>query len=116
MGRSLAGFASDITAVEDKTFKLVLTEPVGFVLEALGKIDNNVPFMMPKRLAETDTNEQISEVSGSGPFKFIAEEWVPGRKVLYRKFEQYIPRAEPARLADGRYVVVVEDGENVVKG
>src|SRR3546814_10719035 len=39
MGRSLAGFTSEITAVDDKTFKLVLTEPVGFVLEALGKIE-----------------------------------------------------------------------------
>src|SRR3546814_4124168 len=51
MGRSLAGFASEITAVDDKTFKLVLTEPVGFVPAALGKIDSTVPFMMPQRLA-----------------------------------------------------------------
>src|SRR3546814_3754485 len=110
MGRSLAGFTSEITAVDDKTFKLVLTEPVGFVLEALGKIDSNVPFMMPKRLAETDPNEQISEVIGSGPFQFIAEEGVPGSKVVYRKFEKYVPRAAAASLEAGGKVVYVAEG------
>lgn len=113
MGRSLAGFTKEIAAVDDKTFKLVLTEPVGFVLDALGKIDSNVPFMMPKRLAETDPNEQISEVIGSGPFKFIAEEWVPGSKVVYRKFEKYVPRSEPASLAAGGKVVYVDEVQSL---
>src|SRR3546814_19533831 len=69
--------------------------------------------MMPKRLAETDPNEQISEVIGSGPFKFIAEEWVPGSKVVYRKFEKYVPRAEPASLAAGGKVVYVDEVQSI---
>lgn len=109
MGRTLATFTKEITAVDGKTFKLVLTEPIGFVLHALGKIDSNVPFMMPKRLAETDPNEQIKEVIGSGPFKFIAEEWVPGSKVIYRKFDKYKPRSEPASLSAGGKVVHVDE-------
>ena len=41
-------------AVDDKTFTIVLKEPYGLVLESLGKPSSNVPFMMPKRVAETD--------------------------------------------------------------
>ena len=74
----------------------MLKQPVGFVIDALGKIDSNVPFMMPERLAKTDPNTQITEVIGSGPFRFVAEEWVPGSKVVYEKFEGYVPRKEPA--------------------
>ncbi|MEQ8393595.1 ABC transporter substrate-binding protein [Thalassobaculum sp.] len=113
MGRSLAGFTKDIETVDGKTFKLTLTQPIGFVLDALGKIDSNVPFMMPKRLAETDPNEQIKEVIGSGPFRFVAEEWVPGSKVVYRKFEKYVPRSEPASLAAGGKVVHVDEVQSI---
>ena len=74
----------------------MLKQPVGFVLEALGKIDSNVPFMMPERIANTDPNTQITEVIGSGPFRFVKEEFVPGSKVVYEKFEGYVPRKEPA--------------------
>ena len=65
----------------------MLKQPFGFVLDALGKIDSNVPFMMPERIAKTDPNTQITEVIGSGPFRFVAEEWVPGSKVVYEKFD-----------------------------
>ena len=49
MGRALWEFVAGIEAVDEASFKLVLKQPVGFVLEALGKIDSNVPFMMPER-------------------------------------------------------------------
>jgi peptide/nickel transport system substrate-binding protein len=81
---------------------------VGFVIDALGKIDSNVPFMMPERLARTDPNEQIKEVVGSGPFRFVANEWVPGAKVVYEKFAGYVPRKEPASQAAGGKVVKVD--------
>ena len=41
-----------LKAVDAKTFTIVLKEPFGLVLEALGKPSSNVPFMMPKRVAE----------------------------------------------------------------
>src|SRR5215207_4193172 len=79
MGRTLLDFATSLEATDDKTFMLVLKQPVGFVIEALAKIDSNVPFMMPERLARTDPNEQIKEVIGSGPFRFVAP------AIIYRK-------------------------------
>lgn len=113
MGQALMRFTDSLEVVDDSTFEIKLNEPIGFVLEALGKIDSNVPFMMPKRLAETDPNEQISEVIGSGPFRFMADEWVPGSKVVYEKFEDYIPRDEPPSLAAGGKVVHIDRVESI---
>src|SRR3546814_8022410 len=59
-----------------------LSVPYGLVLESIGKISSNVPFIMPKRVAETDAFEQIKDYTGSGPFKFEAAEWRPGAKVV----------------------------------
>src|SRR5690606_1644951 len=61
--------------VDDRTFTLTLAEPYGLVLESLGKISSNVPFIMPKRLAETPATGQIPEVIGSGPFRFVEADW-----------------------------------------
>ena len=113
MGRALMESTEALEVVDDKTFRLILGERVGFVLDALGKIDSNVPFMMPKRLAETDPNEQIKEVVGSGPFEFVKEEWVPGSKVVYRKFAGYVPREEPASMAAGGKVVHIDRLESI---
>ncbi len=113
MGRALMGFTESLETVDARTFTLTLTEPIGFVLDALGKIDSNVPFMMPERLALTDPTEQITEVIGSGPFRFVADEWVPGSRVVYEKFEDYVPRDEPASLAAGGKVVHIDRVESM---
>ena len=63
--------------------------------------------MMPKRVAETDPNTQISDFTGSGPFVFKKDEWKPGDKTVYVKFDKYKPRREPASgLAGGKVVKV----------
>lgn len=113
MGRALIAVSDDLAALDDRRFRLRLKRPVGFVLDALGKIDSNVPFMMPERLARTDPNTQITEVIGSGPFRFVREEWVPGVKVVYEKFDRYLPRDEPPSQAAGGKVVKVDRVESV---
>ena len=45
---------------------------------------------------------------GSGPFKFVKEEWVPGSKVVYVKNTDYVPRKEPPSWAAGGKVVKVD--------
>src|SRR5438309_10607921 len=97
MGQKLMGFVKDIQIVNAKTFKIVLNEPTGLVLGALGKPSSNVPFMMPKRVAETDPNTQISDFTGSGPFAFQKDEWKPGDKAVVAKFDKYrTPPAPPS--------------------
>jgi peptide/nickel transport system substrate-binding protein len=108
MGGTLMSFTSKLETVDDKTFRLVLKEPVGFVLEALGKVDSIVPFMMPERLAKTDPFQQITDVIGSGPFKFAKDQWVPGNKVVYLKNTDYVPRKEPPSMAAGGKVAKVD--------
>ena len=107
MGQKMMSFVKDIIVVNDKTFRINLNAPTGLVLTGLGKPSSAVPFMMPKRVADTSPNEQISDFTGSGPFVFKRDEWKPGDKSVYVKWDKYKPRAEPASgLAGGKVVKV----------
>lgn len=101
MGQKLMGSVKAMTAVDPKTFTLVLNEPYGLVIESLGKPSSNVPFIMPKRVAETPGNTQITDFTGSGPFVFRRDLWRPGEKAVYDKFKDYKPRAEPPSALSG---------------
>jgi peptide/nickel transport system substrate-binding protein len=102
-GQKLATFVASMEVVDAKTFVIKLKEPTGLLLLGLGKPSSAVPFMMPKRVAETDPNTQISDFTGSGPFVFKRDEWKPGDKTVYVRFDKYKPRPEPASgLAGGK--------------
>jgi peptide/nickel transport system substrate-binding protein len=107
MGQKLMSEVSSLTAPDAKTIKMVLKEPYGLVLDSLAKPSANMAFMMPKRVADTDPNTQITDYTGSGPFIFKKDEWKPGEKAVFVKNTRYKPRAEPASgLAGGRVVKV----------
>ena len=69
MGQKMMGSVAGLEAVDARTFRMKMKEPYGLVLESLGKPSANVPFMMPKRVAETDPFKQIDEYVGSGPMR-----------------------------------------------
>jgi peptide/nickel transport system substrate-binding protein len=96
MGQKLMAVTSELTAPDDKTIKFVLKQPYGLLLYSLGKPGSNVPFMMPKSVASTGPNSQITDATGSGPFIFKKDEWKPGEKAVYVKNPRYKPRPEPA--------------------
>src|SRR3982075_4359106 len=108
MGQKLMEFTASIEATDDKTITLKLKEPYGLVLESIGKPSSLVPFMMPKRMAETPAGQQIKEQIGSGPFKFVQAEFQPGVKAVYEKNKDYVPRKEPASWTSGGKVVKVD--------
>ena len=108
LGQKLMEFTRELKVVDDKTFQLILKEPFGLVLMALAKPSSNVPFIMPKRIADTPANEQISEYVGSGPFIFKVEDWKPGDKAVFVKNPTYKPRSEPSSWASGAKVVKVD--------
>ena len=108
LGQKLAESTEAWTAVDDKTFKLKLKKPFPLTLDALGKPSSNVPFIMPERVAKTDAFKNIEDVTGSGPFKMVKEEWVPGSKVVYVKNTDYVPRKEAPSWASGGKVVKVD--------
>src|SRR3984893_4139801 len=107
MGLKLMDFVKDFKAVDAKTFQIMLKEPYGLVLDSLGKPSSNVPFMMPKAVADTDAFKQIDSQIGSGPFIYVNAESKPGEKHVYVKNAKYKPRGEaPSGLAGGKVVKV----------
>jgi peptide/nickel transport system substrate-binding protein len=107
MGLMIKAIQEELVAVDDRTFRWKLKKPYPKMLLALGK--NNAPctFIMPERIAKTDPFQQISEYIGSGPMKFVRNEWVPGAKAVFEKFADYVPRSEPASwLAGGKKILV----------
>ncbi|MEO8717129.1 MAG: ABC transporter substrate-binding protein [Burkholderiales bacterium] len=107
MGVALMTFVERMDAPAANSFRIFLREPCGFVLEALGKPSSNVPFIMPKRVAETDAFKQIDDYTGSGPYIFKRDEFKPGDRAVYVKNPKYKPRSEPASgTAGGKHVYV----------
>ncbi|HEV7391653.1 MAG TPA: ABC transporter substrate-binding protein, partial [Burkholderiales bacterium] len=108
LGQKLGEATASWSAVNDKTFRLTLKKPFPLTLEALAKPSSNVPFIMPERIAKTDAFKNIEDATGSGPFKFVKDEWVPGNKVVYVKNTDYVPRKEPPSWASGGKVAKVD--------
>ena len=107
-GQKMMEAVGSMTADGDKSFTVALKAPFPLLLSALGKLSSNVPFMMPERIAKTDAFQQIPEAIGSGPFKFVKEEWVPGSKAVFVKNTDYVPRKEPPSLAAGGKVAKID--------
>jgi peptide/nickel transport system substrate-binding protein len=91
-GQVLARVVERWGAPDDRTVEIKLSRPFPLLLDAIAKPDANVAFVMPERLARTDANTQISEVVGSGPYRFLANEFVAGSRAAYAKFDRYVPR------------------------
>jgi peptide/nickel transport system substrate-binding protein len=100
-GQTLARFVDTWEAEDDRTIRIRLKRPFGPLLEALAKPASVVPFIMPERLAKTDANTQVTEMIGSGPFRFLKDEFVVGSRVAYAKFDGYVPRSEPSNFMSG---------------
>ena len=111
LGGLMAQSLDRYEAVDAKTFQIVLKQPFGLMLEALGKPSSNVPFIMPRRIAETPGDTQIKEIVGSGPYLFKADEFRPGQVAVFDKNPAYKPRAEPPSGTAGGKVVYVDKVE-----
>lgn len=101
VGQQLFRNVESLAAPDAKTISMKLYAPSGIVLESLAKLSSNVPFMMPKRVAQTDPFKPIQDSTGSGPYIFKKDKWIPGSKVVYVKNKSYIARSEPLSLAAG---------------
>jgi peptide/nickel transport system substrate-binding protein len=95
-GGSLFNVVEEISAPDDRTVRWRLKSPFPMLSEALGKVGAIVAFIMPERLAMTDSALPVKELIGSGPFRFNAAQHVPGSKLVYDKFAGYVPRSEGA--------------------
>jgi peptide/nickel transport system substrate-binding protein len=101
-GQLLARFLDAWEAPDDRTIRVRLKQPFPRLLDALAK-PVTPAFIMPERLAKTDPNTPVTEMTGSGPYRFLKDEFVSGHQVGYAKFDRYVPRDEPADwLAGGK--------------
>lgn len=101
LGKTMFTKVADIAAKDGSTIIITMSEPWAQVIPALAKVSSNVPVIMPKELAANDPGDPVKTPIGSGPYKMIVDEWVPGSKAVYERFADYQPRPEDASLASG---------------
>ena len=104
-GQKLASQTEEMKALGDNKFSIRLKKPFPLMTYALGA---DGCFIMPERIASTDAFKQISEYVGSGPFKFLKDEWVAGASAAWAKFDKYNPRSEKAEFFSGGKHVFVD--------
>jgi peptide/nickel transport system substrate-binding protein len=95
-----------LEAVDDRTLVWRLNKPFPFLPNALAKTQPTCA-IMPERLAG-DPFKQAAECIGSGPFRYLADEFVSGSRVVLAKFEKYVPRPEKVEYGWGGYHVKVD--------
>jgi len=101
LGQRLLAQTESMPAISDRVFEIRMTRPYALLPTALA----DWCFVMPERIARTSPFEQIKEYVGSGPFRFVADEWVSGSRALYVRNAAYVPRQEkPDGAAGGKIV------------
>jgi peptide/nickel transport system substrate-binding protein len=90
-GQTLAQRLDEIRVVDDRRFEIRLKRPFGVLLDGLAKASSYPCFVFPERFAQQDPNKALTEVVGSGPYRFVAGERVSGVQVVYQRFEAYVP-------------------------
>ncbi len=114
-GTAMMAAAESLTVRDERTFELKFKSRFGPVLETLA--NPILPtFVLRAKDVQGDAFQQQNwdQVVGSGPFTFDKNEWVPGSKVVYRKFKDYKPRGEPADGWAGGKTVNVDAVEWVI--
>jgi peptide/nickel transport system substrate-binding protein len=113
LGQSAARFVDEWGVKDDRTIRLRLKRAVPSLIFLLSR-GATVPFILPERLARTDPFKQVTEMVGSGPYKFVKDEFVSGSRVVYARNEHYVPRQEAAEWTSGGKVAHFDRYEWVV--
>lgn len=95
-GSLLKAATEELSAPDDRTIQYRLKRPFPRLVDALAHVTSPMCAMMPERLAMTDPFKPVAEIVGSGPFRFKADERVPGARNVYERFDRYKPAPGPA--------------------
>jgi peptide/nickel transport system substrate-binding protein len=90
--QALLAATGELTAPDDRTIRFRLLRPFRLLPEALAGLGTITPVIMPERLAAADPSRPVTEMIGSGPYRFIASEFVIGERSAYERFADYVPR------------------------
>ncbi|WP_424811280.1 ABC transporter substrate-binding protein [Roseococcus sp. YIM B11640] len=91
-GQTLRAATEELSAPSDKIIQFRLKKPFPLLPAALAKPSAFCP-VMPERLASTAASTQVTEMVGSGPFRYLPRERVAGSRNVYEKFAGYVPRS-----------------------
>jgi peptide/nickel transport system substrate-binding protein len=90
-GQILSQRLDEISVLDDRRFQIRLSRRFGPLLHALAKPWSYPCLIYPERFAAIDPATPLTEVVGSGPYRFVPAERVSGARVVYQKFDKYIP-------------------------
>ncbi len=110
----LARVVASMDRVDDRTFTLRLTDPFNYVEFLLGGSNGVVGAIMREKEALTDPYKPITEIVGSGPFRFNKDAYRAGSRLVYERFAAYRPRPEPPSGFAGGKIVKVDRVEFVI--
>ncbi|WP_447554351.1 ABC transporter substrate-binding protein [Vreelandella sp. EE22] len=106
-GTLIFNHLESLTALDDNRLELTLSEPLGDVIGLLAKPSAVAAFMMPEEVASIEPGQALPNQIGSGPFRFLGDEFQPGVKAVYERFDEYTPRDEaPSGTAGSKEVHV----------
>ena len=91
-GQALGAATAELSAPDDRTIWFQLKRPFPLLADALAHPTNTIAAIMPERLATTPATSRLTEMVGSGPFRYLARERVPGARNVYARFAEYQPR------------------------
>jgi len=104
-GQALMAATDEVAAADDRTIRFRLKKPFPLLPDALAKVGTHLCAIMPERHASLPSSQAVPEIIGSGPFRFVAEERIPGSRNVYARNVDYVPRQEPpSYMAGGKTV------------
>ncbi|MSP30079.1 MAG: ABC transporter substrate-binding protein [Acetobacteraceae bacterium] len=101
LGQSAAKFIDSWGVKDDKTIRIALKRPLPALIPLMARVGATIPFIMPEHIARTDPFKQVTETIGSGPYKFVKDEFVAGSRAVYTRNADYVPRQEAAEWTSG---------------
>ncbi|WP_026169132.1 ABC transporter substrate-binding protein [Sinorhizobium meliloti] len=107
-GQLFTARTKDISKKDEKTFTIVLKEPLGVLIDLMATLAGHSLFIMREKDASRPATEQVTATIGSGPFKFNEALAKPGASFTYDRNDKYVPRSERSDGFAGGKVVKVE--------
>lgn len=105
-GKRMNAQLNEMKAIDDRNFEIRLKKQFSLLSYGLGATSC---FIQPERIVgAVDAFTQIKEYIGSGPYRFLKDQWSIGNQAAFARFDKYVPRAEPPDFWSGGKVANIE--------
>ncbi|MFC3124394.1 ABC transporter substrate-binding protein [Pseudoroseomonas globiformis] len=107
-GRAYGAAVERYDTSDSRVLRIHLKRPFPRLLDAIGKPHSAPAFIMPERLARSAPDQPVTEMIGSGPYRFLPDELDSGNLIAYTRFDGYKPRAGNPEWTSGGKVAHFE--------